>query len=274
MTIAELALNLRKQGSKYWIIGYSQRDKGRNGRAIVSYPYQDTAEPTTEEAVSELENAMSKLADGKYHVRHFADERHLRRGGFETIIQIGSGFAGTTTRPAHVGGAASGSSYANMGVIGDLGGLPAILGEKIELAFLRKEKIELEAELEEYRAQEADPSGTKGLIGMITESIGSIPNGKEIIGAALVNLLGRFLSPGMGITRDTAGAPMPPHTPQNTEHNTMTINQEFLTANNDRICLVLTRLQALDPDILTTLEKMATKGEQNPQTITMLKTFL
>lgn len=274
-TTTENALHLfQMSGNDKWKLAYQANQK--KGSVIFEYPSDEDTEVSQEAAYERLEDVMSNLSDGKYHLKHFKHENNNTRGYKEVYFQIGE----TATRGSR-NVAGIGSTPGNFNLIGSLGGIEKIFDERLELALLKKEKEELEYQLEEYQRNESDPSGAKGLIGMITDGIGSIPNGKEIISHAFVNLMSRFLSPGVagpGVMAETqpqpepqAKQPEPQPEPTKPKEN---MTPTFFNENIDRIENVMMRLGKLDPTILDTLEKMADKGEKNPSLIGMLKNFL
>jgi hypothetical protein len=271
MTTTENTLKIfENAGSKSWVLAYKTSSKA--GSIISRYPdYFEVDEISSEDAAERLAETLESIGDGAYHLRHSREEKVGTKGYAEVFFKVGE------TR-GYRGGNIGSTSPSNS-MINGLGGIGEIIAEKIELDRLRREKEQLEEELSQYHAQEADPSGAKGLIGMITEAVGSIPNGKEIMGAALVNLMSRFLSPGVGVGVDAGAMPPPPQTqytepPQENTPKEMTPEENFIVENQKQIVAVMQRLYKLDNEILSTLEKMATKGEQNPAAINILKNFL
>lgn len=154
-----------------------------------------------------------------------------------------------------------------------------LIDEKVDAILTKKRLIELEEEHQELMQQIEDPSGFKVEAAKIMGIVNA--HAPQIVPAVmswLANLLmnrGNNMQPAPGI----AG---PPQTvPYNPNQNPPMENTEQLEAaaakieeQGDEFMTVLARLYIHDPDLLTTLNKLADKLDSGMFTLAMIKPML
>lgn len=265
---------IRRTENQGWLLlNKTQKNAGGHPRIADFDPEDGT---TLDESLEQLEYFLNHLVDGKYLIRSYKDDKQKRVGYIELDFFVNGKPVGNTSSFAGIGNAPQSSSYIGGASIGE------IVAEKVQAALDKKELQELKAKVTELETQKEDPSGWKTQLSKIMGTLNdTAPHMIPVLAQEAMGIIKGIA----GIFRPAtlAGHPQTINYPiQNQEqnpNNNMTPEQTTeieneLEAHTEQYAQVIFRLRAVDPDLLTTLNKMADKAESNPSIINMLKSFL
>jgi len=276
MKSTDLVEVLKFEQTPYWIItSKAQRSGGNESRMFQNIPEDDSVADSVDLSMEKLDKVLGWLVPGKYIIKYYKDEKNKSKGFFEQEFQHGE-----TSSMNRIAGDP-------MGYPGSIGAVERLVEEKVDARMKAKELEELREEVAELRKQQEDPAGWKSAIGNVLNSINE--QAPALLPVMAQEVLGMIK--GLFGQRILAGPPVQPPAPKtnytphqqtteqmnNSDQNNDEIMQQIeqeLTDKNEEYAQVIFRLRMLDPDLLTTLQKMATKAEANPAMITMLKTML
>lgn len=278
MKSTDLSEILKFEQTPFWIISTKAQKAAGVARMFQNIPEDDNVTDNLELSLDKLDKVVQWLPQGKYIIKYFKDEKNKSRGFFEQEFVHGE-----VSSSNRIAGDPS-------GIPGSIGAIERMVEEKVDARMKAKKLEELEKENEELKKAVQDPAGWKSAIGNVLTSINDqAPQLLPVMASEILSMI-----KGIFGKSALAGPAIQPPVMPNYRSEQQTINktdnsmdnqninsdeklqqiENELTERNEDYAQVIFRLRMLDPDLLETLQKMATKAEANPAMITMLKTML